>query len=68
MPVAIRSVPFLRGEGGHQGTPDPKFGNVFSATQFAGDWHLVHLGSRAAGGVALVIVEATTDGFDGRPR
>src|SRR5215470_17495132 len=26
---------------------------------FADDWHLVHLGSRAAGGVALEIVEAT---------
>jgi 2,4-dienoyl-CoA reductase-like NADH-dependent reductase (Old Yellow Enzyme family) len=26
---------------------------------FADEWHLVHLGSRAAGGVALVIVEAT---------
>jgi 2,4-dienoyl-CoA reductase-like NADH-dependent reductase (Old Yellow Enzyme family) len=26
---------------------------------FADDWHLVHLGSRAAGGVALVVVEAT---------
>src|ERR1700761_9278359 len=26
---------------------------------FADDWHLVHLGSRAAGGVALVMVEAT---------
>src|SRR5262245_59992284 len=25
---------------------------------FADDWHLVHLGSRAAGGVALVLVEA----------
>jgi 2,4-dienoyl-CoA reductase-like NADH-dependent reductase (Old Yellow Enzyme family) len=25
----------------------------------AGDWHLVHLGSRAVGGAALVIVEAT---------
>jgi hypothetical protein len=25
----------------------------------ADDWHLVHLGSRAAGGVALVVVEAT---------
>jgi 2,4-dienoyl-CoA reductase-like NADH-dependent reductase (Old Yellow Enzyme family) len=25
----------------------------------ANDWHLVHLGSRAAGGVSLVIVEAT---------
>jgi 2,4-dienoyl-CoA reductase-like NADH-dependent reductase (Old Yellow Enzyme family) len=26
---------------------------------FANDWHLVHLGSRAAGGAGLVIVEAT---------
>jgi 2,4-dienoyl-CoA reductase-like NADH-dependent reductase (Old Yellow Enzyme family) len=26
---------------------------------FAGDWHLVHLGSRAVGGAALVMTEAT---------
>jgi 2,4-dienoyl-CoA reductase-like NADH-dependent reductase (Old Yellow Enzyme family) len=26
---------------------------------FASDWHLVHLGSRAVGGAALVVVEAT---------
>ena len=26
---------------------------------FANDWHLVHLGSRAAGGAALVMMEAT---------
>ena len=32
----------------------------------AGDWHLVHLGSRAVGGVALVIVEATAVTRDGR--
>jgi 2,4-dienoyl-CoA reductase-like NADH-dependent reductase (Old Yellow Enzyme family) len=32
----------------------------------ANDWHLVHLGSRAAGGVALVIVEATAVTKDGR--
>src|SRR5499426_3581421 len=32
----------------------------------ADDWHLVHLGSRAAGGVALVIVEATAITPDGR--
>src|SRR5258708_5412402 len=32
----------------------------------AADWHLVHLGSRAAGGVALVIVEATAVTRDGR--
>lgn len=33
---------------------------------FADDWHLVHLGSRASGGVALVIVEATAVVRDGR--
>ncbi|RYD50075.1 MAG: NADH:flavin oxidoreductase/NADH oxidase, partial [Verrucomicrobiaceae bacterium] len=33
---------------------------------FANDWHLVHLGSRAAGGLALVIVEATAVTRDGR--
>src|SRR4051812_40844238 len=33
---------------------------------FAHDWHLVHLGSRASGGVALVIVEATAVTRDGR--
>jgi 2,4-dienoyl-CoA reductase-like NADH-dependent reductase (Old Yellow Enzyme family) len=32
----------------------------------ADDWHLVHLGSRAAGGVALAIVEATAVTRDGR--
>jgi 2,4-dienoyl-CoA reductase-like NADH-dependent reductase (Old Yellow Enzyme family) len=32
----------------------------------ANDWHLVHLGSRAAGGVALVMVEATAVTPDGR--
>jgi 2,4-dienoyl-CoA reductase-like NADH-dependent reductase (Old Yellow Enzyme family) len=33
---------------------------------FADDWHLVHLGSRAAGGVALVVVEATAVTPEGR--
>ena len=33
---------------------------------FADDWHLVHLGSRVAGGVALVIVEATAVTAGGR--
>jgi 2,4-dienoyl-CoA reductase-like NADH-dependent reductase (Old Yellow Enzyme family) len=33
---------------------------------FANDWHLVHLGSRAVGGTALVIVEATAVSPDGR--
>jgi 2,4-dienoyl-CoA reductase-like NADH-dependent reductase (Old Yellow Enzyme family) len=32
----------------------------------AGDWHLVHLGSRAVGGVGLVVVEATAVMADGR--
>ena len=33
---------------------------------FANDWHLVHLGSRAAGGAGLVMVEATAVTRDGR--
>jgi 2,4-dienoyl-CoA reductase (NADPH2) len=33
---------------------------------FADDWHLVHLGSRAAGGAALIIVEATAVTPEGR--
>jgi 2,4-dienoyl-CoA reductase-like NADH-dependent reductase (Old Yellow Enzyme family) len=32
----------------------------------ANDWHLVHLGSRAVGGVALVVLEATAVTRDGR--
>ncbi len=32
----------------------------------ANDWHLVHLGSRAVGGVGLVMVEATAVTADGR--
>jgi 2,4-dienoyl-CoA reductase-like NADH-dependent reductase (Old Yellow Enzyme family) len=32
----------------------------------ANDWHLVHLGSRAAGGAALIIVEATAITAEGR--
>ena len=30
------------------------------------DWHLVHLGSRAVGGAALVMVEATAVSPEGR--
>jgi 2,4-dienoyl-CoA reductase-like NADH-dependent reductase (Old Yellow Enzyme family) len=33
---------------------------------FANDWHLVHLGSRAAGGAGLVIMEATAVVPEGR--
>jgi len=31
-----------------------------------GDWHLVHLGTRAVGGAALVMVEATAVSPEGR--
>jgi len=37
-----------------------------AANGFANDWHLVHLGSRAVGGVALVIQEATAVSAEGR--
>ncbi len=33
---------------------------------FATDWHLVHLGSRATGGAALIIQEATAVSPEGR--
>ena len=33
---------------------------------FANDWHLVHLGSRAIGGAALIITEATAVSPEGR--
>src|SRR6187200_613344 len=32
----------------------------------ANDWHLVHLGSRASGGVGLALVEATAVTAEGR--
>ena len=39
----------------------------YSATNgFASDWHLVHLGTRATGGVGLVIAEATAVSPEGR--
>ena len=37
-----------------------------SVDGFASDWHLVHLGSRAIGGAALVITEATAVSPEGR--
>lgn len=37
-----------------------------SADGFANDWHLVHLGSRAIGGAALVFTEATAVSPEGR--
>lgn len=39
----------------------------YSSTDgFAGDWHLVHLGSRAVGGAGLVMTEATAVTSEGR--
>jgi 2,4-dienoyl-CoA reductase-like NADH-dependent reductase (Old Yellow Enzyme family) len=37
-----------------------------SVDGIANDWHLVHLGSRAAGGAGIVMVEATAVTADGR--
>src|SRR3954464_1763239 len=37
-----------------------------SVDGFAGDWHLVHLGSRAVGGAGLVMTEATAVSPEGR--
>src|SRR5437868_10347211 len=37
-----------------------------SVDGFANDWHLVHLGSRAAGGAGLVMMEATAVEARGR--
>ena len=37
-----------------------------SVDGFANDWHLVHLGSRAVGGAAMVITEATAVSPEGR--
>ncbi len=38
----------------------------FCKDGLADDWHLVHLGSRAVGGVGLVVVEATAVAAEGR--
>src|ERR1700754_4410342 len=37
-----------------------------SVDGYASDWHLVHLGSRAVGGAALIITEATAVSAEGR--
>jgi len=37
-----------------------------SADGFTNDWHMVHLGSRAAGGTGLIITEATAVSPEGR--
>ena len=39
---------------------------ISSCDGFATDWHLVHLGTRAVGGAALVMAEATAIEARGR--
>jgi 2,4-dienoyl-CoA reductase-like NADH-dependent reductase (Old Yellow Enzyme family) len=59
-PVTIRSVTFR-----NRIAVSPMC--QYSSTDgFANDWHIVHLGSRAAGGAALVITEATAVEARGR--
>ena len=52
-PLTIRAVTFRNRIGV---SPMCQYSSVDG---FATDWHLVHLGSRAVGGAALVIAEAT---------
>jgi 2,4-dienoyl-CoA reductase-like NADH-dependent reductase (Old Yellow Enzyme family) len=59
-PLAIRSVTFR-----NRIAMSPMCQYV-AKEGLADDWHLVHLGSRASGGVALVMVEATAVTRDGR--
>jgi 2,4-dienoyl-CoA reductase-like NADH-dependent reductase (Old Yellow Enzyme family) len=59
-PLTIRSVTFR-----HRIVMSPMC--QYSAVDgMADDWHLVHIGSRAVGGAALVIVEATAVSPEGR--
>ena len=53
----------------HPPQPNRRLADVSSTRAqdgFANDWHLVHLGSRAIGGAALVLTEATAVTADGR--
>src|ERR1700739_820260 len=59
-PFRLRSVNFANRLGG---TPMRQFS---SQDAFANDWHLVHLGSRAQGGAALVTLEASAVLPEGR--
>jgi 2,4-dienoyl-CoA reductase-like NADH-dependent reductase (Old Yellow Enzyme family) len=59
-PLTIRSVTFRNRIGV---SPMCQYSAVEG---FANDWHLVHLGSRAAGGASLVMVEATAVTKEGR--
>jgi 2,4-dienoyl-CoA reductase-like NADH-dependent reductase (Old Yellow Enzyme family) len=59
-PLTIRGVTFR-----HRVAMSPMC-QYSSHEGLANDWHLAHLGSRAAGGVALVMVEATAVTREGR--
>ncbi|HEY4208605.1 MAG TPA: NADH:flavin oxidoreductase/NADH oxidase [Puia sp.] len=59
-PYSIRSVTFK-----HRIVISPMC-QYSSSDGFANDWHLVHLGSRAVGGAALVMQEATAISPEGR--
>ena len=59
-PLAIRSITFK-----NRIAVSPMC-QYSSKDGFANDWHLVHLGSRAVGGAALVIAEATAVSPEGR--
>jgi 2,4-dienoyl-CoA reductase-like NADH-dependent reductase (Old Yellow Enzyme family) len=59
-PLTIRGVTFRNRVGV---SPMCQYSSVEG---LANDWHLVHLGSRAVGGAALVMVEATAVTPDGR--
>ena len=59
-PLTIKSVTFK-----NRITVSPMC-QYSSADGFANDWHLVHLGSRAVGGAALIMQEATAVSPEGR--
>ncbi len=48
------------------GSPFPPMCQYCAENGMADDWHLVHLGSRAAGGAGLVVTEATAVTAQGR--
>lgn len=59
-PIQIKSIPFK-----NRIAISPMC-QYSSQDGFANDWHLVHLGSRAAGGAGLIIQEATAVAPEGR--
>src|SRR3954453_8467742 len=60
MPLTLREITF------RNRTAVSPMCQYSSRDGFANDWHLVHLGSRASGGAALVCMEATAVTPEGR--